>query len=496
MNIKVLIIDDEPSIRKGLRTLLSWETFGFTICGEAGTVEEGMNKINALSPDLLLLDICMPQTNGLELAAMARSEGFTGKIIILSGYSDFTYAKQAIEQGITAYLLKPIDEKELMDALDKVRNQLEEESYLYAYSSQSVKQAKQNFIMDVISGKLTIQPETRLYDLDFSPDTYQLILLYRSDGSAADALSGSLSDYTRAGGWLVPEGEHYCLLLKGKKAVFQFRILEKNPDILYCIGHSVSEVNQLPEQYRILKKLYEERFFFLKENNLLHPEMLTLELPEKLHAFDIIDYVEQFYTCIAAGSLERISMLIQEMEDYFMISQMPSGKTMRILITCYMQIITPIQSRYPQTINHVLGDDLFTNCIIDCFSLHEILSLMEKNFLQAASVIHTVTGDNIIEKICSYLELNYNRSGLKLETISEIFGYNSSYLGKIFTKEVGENFNSYLDQIRIAKAKELLATPKKIYQVAEECGFNDVEYFTKKFKKYTGLTPSSYRNSL
>lgn len=493
MNIKVLLIDDEPAIRKGLRNLIPWETYGFTICGEAGSAGEGMEKIKSLSPDLIMLDIRLPQKSGLELAAEAKAYGYTGKIIILSGFSDFSYAKKAIEFGITAYLLKPIDEEELLEALEKVHFQLEEQSYLYAYNNQSVRKAKQSFILDIITGKLTYQPDIRLYDLDFSPDSYQLILLYPTEGEFEEDTVKKINDLSKLGGYVVENDGHYCLLLKGKKALFQFRIADKISELYYAIGEVFSSMDTCSSQYRILKKLYEERFFFLKCDNVLAVEMLSLELPEKLASFDIIDYVEQIYTCITAGQIPQISLLLHEMEEYFMIRRMPAGKTMRILITCYMQVIKPILQKFPKTEGQLPSDDSFTNDISSCASLHEIISKMEQVFLLAANRIHSISNDNIALKVKNYLDMNYGKSTLRLETISDIFGYNSSYLGKIFTRETGLGFNAYLDKLRVEKAEILLATDKRIYQIAEECGFHDVEYFTKKFKRYTGMTPSSYR---
>lgn len=493
MNIKVLLIDDEPAIRKGLRNLIPWETYGFTICGEAGSAADGMEKIESLSPDLIMLDIRLPQKSGLELAAEAREGGFLGKIIILSGFSDFSYAKKAIEFGITAYLLKPIDEEELLEALEKVRSQLEEESYLYAYSNQSIRQAKQNFILDIITGKLTFQPDMKLYDLDFSPDSYQLILLYPMNSGFHDDTVKKIHDLSKLGGYIAENDGHYCLLLKGKKALFQFRIADKMTELYYAIGEIFHDMDSCSGQYRLLKKLYEERFFFLKDDNVLAVEMLSLELPEKLTAFDLIDYVEQIYTCITAGQIPQLTLLLHEMEEYFMIQRMPAGKTMRILITCYMQVITPILKKYPKTEGQIPGDDHFTNYVSSCASLHEIITYMEQIFLLTASRIHSISNDNIVRKVQNFLDMNYGKSTLRLETISDIFGYNSSYLGKIFTRETGQSFNSYLDKLRVEKAKILLTTDKRIYQIAEECGFHDVEYFTKKFKRYTGMTPSSYR---
>ena len=116
---KVLIIDDEPLIREGLKTIVDWGRHGFTICGEAANGREGLRKVRSLQPDLLVLDIKMPAVDGLEMLATLRKEGHNVQALILTGYSEFAYAQQAINLGVLGYILKPIEEEELEAQLKK-----------------------------------------------------------------------------------------------------------------------------------------------------------------------------------------------------------------------------------------------------------------------------------------------------------------------------------------------------------------------------------------
>lgn len=124
---KVLIIDDEPIVREGLKTIIDWERYDFSVCGEASNGRVGIYLIEKLNPQLVLVDIKMPEVNGLEMINILRDRVFCPKIIILTGYSDFEYAQKAINYGVTAYLLKPIDETELIRHVEKVRQTIEEE---------------------------------------------------------------------------------------------------------------------------------------------------------------------------------------------------------------------------------------------------------------------------------------------------------------------------------------------------------------------------------
>lgn len=106
------------------------------------------------------------------------------------------------------------------------------------------------------------------------------------------------------------------------------------------------------------------------------------------------------------------------------------------------------------------------------------------------------SSESVMDSILSYIRHNY-RENLRLESIAPLFGYNSSYLGKIFTKNVGQSFNSYVDQVRIEASKEMLRSNQyKVYEIAELVGYKNVDYFHKKFKKYVNMSPAEYRKSL
>jgi two-component system response regulator YesN len=133
----VFISDDEVSIREGLKCIMDWESLGFTICGEASNGSDALSAILDKQPSLVLLDIRMPKMHGIDVIIAAREHGYTGKCILLSGYSDFGYAQTAIRYGVDFYLTKPIDEDELLQAVNKVKETLDKENlndkYVYQY---------------------------------------------------------------------------------------------------------------------------------------------------------------------------------------------------------------------------------------------------------------------------------------------------------------------------------------------------------------------------
>ena len=125
--MKLLIADDEIDVREGIRYLLDWQSLGFVICGEGKNGQDTLEQILKLQPDVVLMDIRMPKLSGLEVVKSSIEQGFSGKFIIISGYSDFAYAKEAIHYGVTNYLTKPIDEDELLHAVTEAKEALEQE---------------------------------------------------------------------------------------------------------------------------------------------------------------------------------------------------------------------------------------------------------------------------------------------------------------------------------------------------------------------------------
>ena len=128
--------------------------------------------------------------------------------------------------------------------------------------------------------------------------------------------------------------------------------------------------------------------------------------------------------------------------------------------------------------------------------LYELILFFTEQFDHIMTALGYTSRDNIIDDVISYIDHNYS-TNITLETIAPLFGYNSSYLGKIFSRKMGQNFNTYLDILRVEKAKDILATTKApVYRVAEMVGYRNVDYFHIKFKKYTGSSPAEYRKQI
>lgn len=150
MRFTAMIIDDEQIVREGIEELIDWEEAGYRLGSSGRDGREGLANILRENPDLVLVDIKMPGLNGLEVIKEAKSQGFSGHFIILTGFSEFEYAKAAISMGVEGYLLKPIDEDELLEYVEKIRKKLEEKAILNQYHSQNEDKARQELLRRIV----------------------------------------------------------------------------------------------------------------------------------------------------------------------------------------------------------------------------------------------------------------------------------------------------------------------------------------------------------
>ena len=272
--INVLIVDDEQIVREGLRYIIDWNTLGFCICGEAANGEDALEMIRQYRPGLVLLDIRMSGMLGTELMEKARSEGFSGAFIILSGYSDFKYAQTALQFGASYYLTKPIDEDELEKAVQDVHEKIEFQLNSETSRNQYLKKAKTTVLYDLLTGN-DFNPSIDYQELGLSYPIYQ-VLIYESympyfrSYSFSDLLRVTNKDNNSFEH--VNIDNHDIILLKGNFALERLNACLHHYDkgtqkgspldtIFLIYGPTVSSLSQIHESYELCQRLLSRRFF-------------------------------------------------------------------------------------------------------------------------------------------------------------------------------------------------------------------------------------------
>jgi two-component system, response regulator YesN len=514
----VFISDDELSIREGLKCIIDWEGLGFTICGEASNGSDALSEIMAKLPDLALLDIRMPKMQGIDVIAAAREQGYAGRCILLSGYSDFGYAQTAIRNGVDFYLTKPIDEDDLLQAIEKVKSNLDQESLNDKYVNQYKIKAKNVILQELLSDTNSDENSPLSFDdikqLNLKADIYQVIIYENFNRKIAD-LAYNFADLLKITNKGNQTFEYIkissldIILLKGDFALKKFQDFlihyEKNPpqkgspldSLFLAYGQPVNKYTDIRLSYCDALLLINRRFFCLQGQHTLGfeelPNMnvkantLATECMQEFAA-QLIDHLQTFNRKKVAETLFQLNEYLYNVNDNI-------NDIKLFLVDLYLQIKEKLNHLYNAINIPFPTNSAIIDLIEKKYYLYEIIRYFSEQFEMIMNATGNSSRDSIIDDIIYYIDHNY-QNNIKLESIAPLFGYNSAYLGKIFSKTVGVNFNSYVDYIRINHSKELLVQNKlKVYEISEVIGYKNVDYFHKKFKKYVGVSPAEFRKN-
>ncbi len=513
----LFIADDESFIREGLKYIIDWNTLGFKICGESGNGEDTLNSILSLNPSLVLLDICMPKIQGTEIVSIARENGYKGHIIIISGFSDFKYAQEAIKHGVDFYLTKPIDEDELYQAVIKVKEAIYRNRSLDQNIAQYKAKAREVVLAELLVGK---QDASQNITYDVSDDlsinsTLYQVVIYENYSPAIQSLNYNFADLLMVANQNKSFFEHInidnknVILLKGEFAITKFKNLieryeilppQKNSplDSLFLIyGRPVNKQSEIHISYQDALALLERRFFcsqgqhtlgyHILPNAAVNPIEPTDEIIKELST-KICEYIKSF-------NRKKVVEALSQLEQFFIDCNCDVNTVKLGLSDLYFQIKENINFTYNQTDIPFPTNAAALEFFKKKFYLYEIIRFISEQCEMIMNATGSLSRDSVLDDVIYYIDHNY-RKNIKLETIAPLFGYNSAYLGKIFSKSVRMSFNTYVDKKRIEKAKILLLQNEmKVYEIAEYVGYRNVDYFHKKFKKYIGDSPAEYRKN-
>ena len=234
---RVLIADDESIIREGLKKIVSWNSLGFEVAGTASDGRDAYRKINALKPDLCIIDIRMPGLDGLELISRIKKQNPGVKIIILTGYPEFEYAQKAVDLGVETFLLKPIDPAIFEEKVQKIFAELEEEKDRKYILGKSVELSKEKLIHEIARGnleRLSIEEINRIYNFQFPWKSYQIALLQFNNIEDFNPISAEIAKALEPSGYCFYVEDMIGVLFKDffcnyhKKELISIKNLLKN----------------------------------------------------------------------------------------------------------------------------------------------------------------------------------------------------------------------------------------------------------------------------
>ncbi|WHX47831.1 response regulator transcription factor [Paenibacillus woosongensis] len=509
--IDVLIVDDEPKLREGLRAFIDWEALGYRVADTAANGNEALEKYAICRPGLVIADIRMPGMDGLQLIQRLREQDPLLHILILSGYADFDYAKKAIAHRADGYLLKPVDEDELIEYLRGIKAAIEEER-----ASEEWQHATKEWTREALIHMLLTDTEhtsddrrqlkDRAEELGLIWNCYQVLLVALHDELTESVLyllrRAMAETFEQDDRGLVFElyGQVGVLLKEPLLAIeregiyrsIRNAIGETGVEFTVALGSKAGSLNEIAGSYSAARELI-KLHFFLDDGKLLCQDDAHSEYEEGCsEVLPSETLTDQIYYAVDIGNMKAVKSLVRQTGR----SLVAEGYSETDIKRRFVEILTSVMGKglqqHPELQQH---NKPFSDMLAEIYHLRSIQALYDKIdyfFQQLMSNLGEKAKHREVKIMLDLIERNFS-DNLKLETLSGVLNYNSAYLGKLFKNETGEYFNTYLDKVRIEKAKSYLEAGFKVYQVAEKVGYTNVDYFHSKFKKYVGTSPSAYR---
>ena len=531
--IKVLIADDELRICELIFRLIDWEALGMSVIAVAHDGRETIKIIKNEMPDIVITDIRMPGYNGVDVIRIGKEYNSDIQFIIISGYSQFDYAQNAIHYGVSDYLLKPVKAEELTKALLRIKNRIDKNNQMYSQVKKAWTLEQQNrrlyreqLIMEIAHGKgfdvLTKDMNTlnEQYKYEFIPGFFTIVIV-KADGLNFEEKTESSFLYEKiqqslSFAFAPVMQEMQGTMLDNGTYIFLFNYENEYAEIESQLHRLL---NQMLLQKDVFKKLhltiglgkrvnclaevgksYETAYLAIKDRILVGTDRI-IEGKEKIVVQDYKDYflhtVRELENVVENLDDKRISDIIQEWGTALSKDKEINGyqieQSAKALVNSYLLSM--------QKNNYTLDEDDnllkdFMKSIENCISLGEIQELLSGTLEQSLSEYRhkrALSGSKPIRDAKEYIRNNL-AGNLTIQEVSEYVGYSSAHFSVRFKQECGITFSDYVMESRIEKSKELLKnTRETIESIAAAVGYSDVKSFTKNFKKYTEVKPSQYR---
>jgi two-component system response regulator YesN len=535
--IKVFLVEDEIVMREGIKNGIDWEKEGYDFVGEAGDGELAYPLIQKTRPDILLTDIRMPFMDGLELSRLVRKELPDTKIIILSGYDDFQYAKEALRLGVTDYLVKPVAAAKLLEAIHAVAVKIEEEQeqkrYLAEFEKEKLESAayaRQKYFDTLVNGSQPVSEmieEGRKLGLDLVSNRYNVLLFQVSSGGDQEEYSEA-QNTVRAAIMEAAAGDPDVVMIERGADGFVFIIKETEahtleeaidifskklvdtvsayPGMVYFggIGRDINRLSEMGLSYQEGGRVFAYRYL-RKQNCIVDSRQ---EVPKTIA--DIPDDLQ--LTSIDASKLDRrivISFLKRGLKSevpHFINEYFESiGKDniqsaifrQYIAMDMYISAVNCMEQLGcdPAEITEHCGD--FRKMIGSLSTVSDVKEHLQQLFETVIEIRDNALhkkDSSLFRKAESYIRQNFANEDISLNTVAASVNLSPNHFSTIFSQEEGQTFIEYLTEVRMERARELLrSTSMKTTEVAFAVGYKDPHYFSCLFKKTQECTPREYR---
>lgn len=541
--LKIFLAEDEVIVRETIKRMIPWENLGFELVGEAADGEMALPLLIRQQPDLLITDIKMPFMDGLTLARLAKKEVPGLKVVILSGYDDFNYAKQAINIGVEDYLLKPITKNALIERLTEIRSRYEDEKTQREYYEKFhremqayEKNSSRDFFEALVSGSLDmmeVYKRAEKLGLDIVAESYNVLIFTMN---CNEDFSGQREGYSS---WEAESLEmlekfftghpfamlfrsnvfSYGVLIKGEKnsirentriCVEEIRKIfdrkEDNKEWFVAVGESVERLSQIQKSYHSASRAFSQRYLY-DGKVLYYDEMLAMEKKDVTN--DDSEYLQKvdvnalnptiLQKFLSNGLLEETENFVQ---DYFYaIGQEPMESVVfrsYVILNVRFSVLSFLKelgcdtkTLEPEDTEEILAES--------GRNTESTIAYAEKLVSQAIQLRDRNSGNknrSILKTAVDFIDQHYMEEDMSLNKAANVANVSANHFSALFSQNMGQTFIEYLTSLRMDKANEYLrCTGMRSSEIAGEVGYKDAHYFSYLFKKTQGMTPSDYRKA-
>ena len=546
--LKVFLVEDEYIIRESIRRAVDWNAAGFEFVGEAGDGERAYPQILLTEPDIVITDIRMPFMDGLELSRLVLKKRPSTKILILSGFDDFTYAREAISIGVAEYLLKPVSGAKLLEALKAAARQIEEERSQFEYKeiyeaehAERVKLEKQRFMKQVMGGKLSMAEaleKAQELQIDLTAEFYTVVLIQvmskqSRDSGKIEELSSEVLDaaesiirlaeqipyiglYEQIGGTL-------CMLVMGNsRDELKMRVqaeldqaakcVDDSGTLFYCaaIGEPVERIREIRKSFHTASRLFARRF--VQESSCV----FSFDDPEEssedgkgdenplggfsLSGFDIGKIDRRIvYNFLRSATTDDAEDFAEQCWRGIGVRNMSSQLVRQyIIMDVYLSTASFLSS------SGISAEEIEASCgtLVDPVKLTSPEAMKDYfvSLFHRAICLRDKRTENrygtMVAEAKQYIYRNFSENSISLGSVAEAVGVSPNHLSRLFSQETGETFVEFLTEVRMERARDLLtSTQIPNAEIGTRVGYSDPHYFYYIFKKTQNMTPKEYRSA-
>jgi two-component system response regulator YesN len=531
-----VIVDDEPEIREGIRDTIPWEQLGFTFKGAFANGKEALEYIELNPPDVLITDINMPFMDGLVLSELVLQRSPGTKVLIISGYDDFEYARKALQLQVHDYIVKPITPSEFKDILcrlkeilDKERAEEQDIKRLKLQLAENLPLIKERFLNQLITGVI---PDEELYErskyLGLSivshTEAFHCIILdfirhYGGEAFDIDVLRvknvirhqlENCLNQSICNGWEIFSDDQNRLVLltwgMGKLRLYQedLKLAEQIynqlltlqlPPFGIAVGEVVTDLHVLPKAFQDTVQTLQIGQLHGKQGIITYRE---LGRNENVYKNNNPDWPHQIGNAIKTANMAKVYEAIDGMIAYLQNNhfsleqyQVLIERLAAVMVITFDELAINEQELFMKGSSPFLElskiktlDELRSWCSVVAESCIAIIRSRQTNFAELK-----------VKEALAYIQQNYKNAELSIQHLCKDLYISTSYFSAIIKNYTGKTFLEFLTETRINKAKELLRTTGlKTSEIAEMVGYQDAHYFSISFKKLTGKSPSEFRS--